>query len=163
MPRHHRYRTHRLRLGRHSESGRVYLVTAVTHNRESVLGDRLGACACARILHHAAADTPISPFAWVIVPDHVHWLFALEGGTLSSVLRRFKSRSARAVNAAVDRSGRLWQAGYHDRAVRREEDMRSLARYVIANPVRAGLCRHDCDYPFWDAVWLDAAAGGDVL
>lgn len=163
MPHHPRYRTHRLRLGRHSEPGLVYLVTAVTHNRMPILGNWPGARACARILHQAAADTPVSTLAWVIMPDHVHWLFVLEDGALATVLRRFKSRSARAVNAAVNRSGRLWQAGYHDRAVRREEDLRRLARYVIANPLRAGMCRHACDYPFWDAVWLDASTGGVIL
>jgi len=158
-----RYRGHRLRIGRCSEPGRAYLITTVTRDRQPVLRDWHAARACARVLHDAPGDTPISPLAWVIMPDHVHWLFVLEAGALSSTVRRFKSRSAHAVNGALGRSGRVWQAGYHDRAVRREEDLRELGRYVVANPLRAGLCRHVCEYPFWDAVWLDGAAEADIV
>jgi len=32
--------------------------------------------------------------------------------------------------------------------------MRLLARYVCANPIRAGLVKSVRDYPFWDARWL---------
>ena len=35
--------------------------------------------------------------------------------------------------------GRLWQEGYHDRVLRPEDDVRLYARYVLQNPVRAGL------------------------
>jgi hypothetical protein len=38
--------------------------------------------------------------------------------------------------------------------VRRQQDMRALARYVIANPLRAGLVESIGDYPLWDAIWL---------
>jgi hypothetical protein len=30
----------------------------------------------------------------------------------------------------------------------------AVARYIVANPLRAGLCRHLGDYPLWDSVWL---------
>jgi hypothetical protein len=32
--------------------------------------------------------------------------------------------------------------------------MRDVARYMIANPVRAGLVRRVGDYSFWNAVWV---------
>jgi hypothetical protein len=38
--------------------------------------------------------------------------------------------------------------------LRRDEDLRAVARYVILNPVRAGLVQRVGDYPHWDAVWL---------
>ena len=49
---------------------------------------------------------------------------------------------------------RLWQTGFHDHALRREEDLAATARYLIANPLRAGLVQRVGDYPFWDAVWV---------
>jgi REP element-mobilizing transposase RayT len=88
------------------------------------------------------------------MPDHVHWLFSLDEGPLDRVMQRFKSRAARAVNVARGRRGTVWQEGYHDHAVRMEENIRDLARYVVANPVRSGLVRRAGDYPFWDAAWL---------
>jgi len=65
-----------------------------------------------------------------------------------------KSRSARAVNHLLVRGGPVWQKGYYDHAVRCDEDLRRLARYMIANPLRAGLVERIGDYPLWDAVWL---------
>jgi REP element-mobilizing transposase RayT len=47
-----------------------------------------------------------------------------------------------------------WQEGFHDHALRREEDLRDIARYIVLNPVRAGLVRNIREYPLWDAVWL---------
>jgi hypothetical protein len=29
-----------------------------------------------------------------------------------------------------------------------------VARYVVMNPVRAGLVSRVGDYPFWDAAWI---------
>ena len=48
----------------------------------------------------------------------------------------------------------MGQDGYHDHALRQEEDLRAVARYIIANPVRAGLVERIGDYPHWDAAWL---------
>jgi hypothetical protein len=33
-------------------------------------------------------------------------------------------------------------------------DLQSVARYIVANPLRAGLVKHLGDYPLWDAIWL---------
>ncbi len=44
--------------------------------------------------------------------------------------------------------------GYFDRAPRYEEDVKAAARYIIANPLRAGLVARAGDYPLWDAIWL---------
>jgi putative transposase len=48
----------------------------------------------------------------------------------------------------------LWQDGYYDRALRKEEDLQQIARYIVANPLRAKLVNKIGDYPLWDAVWL---------
>jgi len=29
-----------------------------------------------------------------------------------------------------------------------------MARYIVANPLRAGLVERIGDYPLWDATWL---------
>lgn len=88
------------------------------------------------------------------MPDHVHWLVQLpEGLTLGSLMRRLKGRSALALNDGTS-GGRVWAPAYHDRALRREDDVRAAARYLVANPVRAGIVGRVGDYPLWDAVWL---------
>lgn len=144
----------RLRIGRFSEPGRIYLITAVVHQRQPFFADwRLGRLVVKQ-LREAQEDGWADFLTWVVMPDHVHCLLQLRDRTLAEVMCRIKARSSRAVNLALRRQGRLWQKGYHDRAVREEEDLKDLARYVILNPVRAGLVTRVHDYPLWDACWL---------
>ncbi|MVV47977.1 transposase [Pseudomonas sp. PB120] len=143
-----------LRIGRYSDPGRVYLLTAVVNQRQPFFADsRVGRLVVSEL--RQAQDDGLADFlTWVVMPDHMHCLVQLRDKTLAELMCRIKSRSGQAVNRALGRRGRLWQKGYHDRAVRREEDVKALARYVVANPIRAGLVTRVHDYPLWDACWL---------
>ncbi|MGQ0528561.1 MAG: REP-associated tyrosine transposase, partial [Panacagrimonas sp.] len=92
---------------------------------------------------------------WVLMPDHLHWLLALGDNTeLSRVVGRFKSASAARINLALDRVGvPVWARAYHDHAVRHDEDVETVARYIVGNPLRAGLREDIGHYPHWDAAW----------
>jgi REP element-mobilizing transposase RayT len=92
--------------------------------------------------------------AWVVMPDHFHWLVELQTASLPVLMCKAKSRTVRAFSVASGHQHRLWQRGYHDRAVRKEEDLVAIARYIIANPIRAGLVKRVHDYPLWDAIWI---------
>ena len=69
-------------------------------------------------------------------------------------MQRIKGRSAISINRVLGNQGQLWQKGFHDRAIRKEEDLQAIARYVVANPLRACLVDKIGDYPLWDAIWL---------
>ena len=141
--------------GRVSLPRQAYHVTACTEARRPIFRD----FACARLLvaemrrlHEAEL---LDSLAWVIMPDHLHWLFQLgERETLSSTVKRFKARSALAIGRHVELGAPVWQRGFHDHAIRRDEDLLVVARYIVANPLRAGLAEHIGDYPLWDAIWL---------
>ena len=106
-------------------------------------------------MHAFSSGNEFRLLSWVVMPDHVHCLLQLgERRDLSSVVRFMKSRSAMVVNKTGRRTGMVWDRGFHDRAIRREEDILPAARYIVMNPVRAGICRKVGDYPFWDAVWI---------
>ena len=145
---------HSLRKGRFSESWRAYLVTTVTLDRQPMFADIASGRHVVRVLREAQQTGLAETLAFVVMPDHVHWLFTLTGGELSALLNRVKSRSAIMINRARGSSGPVWQRGFHDHAVRRDEDVQALARYVVANPVRAGIVARVGDYPLWDAVWV---------
>ena len=53
-----------------------------------------------------------------------------------------------------------WQTNYYDHAIRQDEDLRKVARYIVANPLRAGLVEQIGDYPLWDAMWLNETLSG---
>ncbi|MNQ47860.1 Transposase IS200 like protein [compost metagenome] len=149
-----RFQGRNLRKGRFSEPGRIYLLTAVTHERVPLFSRWDCACLVAREIHATRGSTTLQTLAWVLMPDHLHWLVQLQTGTLEEHVQRLKSRSAIGLNALRNGSGRLWQKGFHDHALRREEDVRAVARYVVANPLRARLVTRLADYPFWNAIWL---------
>ncbi len=57
-------------------------------------------------------------------------------------------------NEYLNRQGALWQKSFYNHALRKNEDVRAIARYIVSNPLRAGLVENIGDYPLWDAVWL---------
>jgi REP element-mobilizing transposase RayT len=107
-----------------------------------------------RNLHHPLAWGDAKNLCSVVMPDHIHLLLQLGDTPLQRVVNRMKSRSAIKLNRQIGRTGRFWAPGYYDHALRAEEDLRGVARYIVANPLRAGLVRNIGDYPFWNAIWL---------
>ncbi len=93
--------------------------------------------------------------AWVLMPDHAHWLLQLgEEDALEKVVTNLKTASARAANRALGRQGSVWSRAFHDHALRNDECANMVARYIIENPVRAGLVVCVTDYPYWNAWFL---------
>ena len=144
-----------LRKGRHSESGREYLVTAVTHLRAPWFLDLYTARLLVMEMQRLEKEGAAIWLAWVVMPDHFHALLSLTGQTsLDALMNMLKGRSARVINARHSRTGSFWQTSFHDHALRSEEDRLEIARYVVANPLRAGIAERLGDYPHWDSVWL---------
>ena len=82
------------------------------------------------------------------MPDHFHGLF--ESTAPDCDFRKFvsmlKQRAAFAHKQAT--AQRLWQDGYFDRVLRRDEATLDVVTYILENPVVAGLCRDWRDYRF---------------
>ncbi len=146
--------SHRLRIGRFSEPNRIYLITTNTHERTPIFSDFHLARLVVWQFRLAQYQGLANSLAWVIMPDHFHWIIELKKGSLADLMCQVKSKSTRAVNGASGRKGRLWQESFHDRALRKEDDLVHMARYVVANPLRAGLVDKIGDYPLWDAIWI---------
>ena len=150
-----RPRSKHLRDGRVSIVGNAYVLTTVTARREPRFANFDAARTAIRCLRESDNNGFTKTFAFVLMPDHLHWMISLERGTLADVMRRFKSLTAREINQLHGTSGTdVWQSGFHDRALRTEDDLPAHARYIVANPVRARIVRHVSEYPFWDAIWL---------
>ena len=139
----------RLRVGRVSVPDQVYAVTTVTRDRRAYFSEFLTARAVVRVLREQGDLQRAETLAYVVMPDHLHWLMRLlPGHDLSAVVRDVKAMSSRRIGH------RVWQKGFHDHALRKEDDVRAWARYIVANPLRAGLVARVGDYPHWDAAWL---------
>ncbi len=128
-----------LRRGRYSEFGRAYLVTTTTSNRQPIFGSFSAARVVIHEMSNLELNGHVNSLAWVLMPDHLHWLFSLgDKYSLSKTMEILKGRSAVKLNKQLSRNGRVWQKGFHDHALRKEEDVKTVARYIVANPLRAG-------------------------
>jgi REP element-mobilizing transposase RayT len=138
-----------LRRGRYSSPGQIYHITITTSERKPHFTDLYVARAVVQALRQSQQMGDSLTLAYVLMPDHLHWLMELaERRSLSAVVGAVKSVSAHRIGHP------LWQPGFHDHALRKEEDVVHIARYIVANPLRAGLVTRLGDYPHWDAVWL---------
>ena len=144
----------RLRIGRWPEPGRPYLLTTNTAGRLALLRDFWVGRLVVHELRRTTEAGLVETLAWVVMPDHLHWLAVLRDASLAQTMLRVKSASAVKINRHLGRTGPVWQKGYHDRALRRDEHIRDVARYIVANPLRAGLVRRLNDFPLWDAIWI---------
>jgi len=144
-----------LRKGRYSENGRIYFVTATTYQREPYFKSLDTTRNLIRSMKLIETELDIRFICWVIMPDHAHWLIELRNfHTLSNVVNSIKGVSAFKINKSLNRNGKFWQPSFYDRALRKEEDLKVVARYIVANPLRAGLVSRIEDYPHWDSIWI---------
>lgn len=119
---------------------------------EDKLDESHGSC-CLR-QHHAIVADAFHHFdkerylldSFVVMPNHVHALFALkEGRALEDILHSLKSFTANQINKALNRSGKLWQKTYWDRLIRSSEHFKWTREYIAGNPKN----HPKSDYHLW--------------
>jgi putative transposase len=127
----------------------AYSVTCCTFSRHAWFVDAAAVDAArAQLLHHSK-DEGFDVLAYCFVPDHVHLL--IEGVTPTSdlprLIARWKQKTGYYHRHATNTA--LWHGGFFDHILREEEDRDKLVRYILANPIRAGLVMDVREYPFW--------------
>jgi REP element-mobilizing transposase RayT len=85
------------------------------------------------------------------MPNHVHLLFTPHTN-VSSLLCSLKGYSARQANRFLGCTGQpFWQDESYDHLVRGGEEFRRIERYILNNPVKAGLAASAGEYPWSSA------------
>src|SRR5439155_10713803 len=116
-------------------------------------------------LLRTAVDYRFAGIVYCFMPDHFHGLFETMASTCDfrKFANMFKQRSAFAHKSAA--GDKLWQDGYFDRVLRREETTLDVIAYILDNPIRASLCSDPREYPYTgstlysiDVLW-EAIAG----
>ena len=99
--------------------------------------------------------------ALTVMPDHARVLASplLSGPnewySLSGIMHSVKRHSARQINVARGRQGKLWQAETYDRIVRDEAEFDEKSRYILANSLKRGLVEDPWEY---DGFWCESMA-----
>jgi putative transposase len=127
---------------------RSWLLTICCKDRLPLLdGDRILSAVQARILR-AAERTKCEVLAYCLMPNHVHLL--MRGLTEEADVRAFVHRAKQMTGHEYRamKGGMLWQRGYHDRVIRPHEPLSAIVKYILDNPVRAGLVQDPAAYPY---------------
>ena len=119
-----------------------YSLTFVTDARRSVFVDRETVDLVLKQILRAAAEERFALIAYCFMPDHVHLIVA--GADDNADCKRF-IRAAKQYSGyyySQARQSKLWDRYGHDRVVRDDRELTVTVRYILANPVRAGLVNH---------------------
>jgi putative transposase len=79
---------------------------------------------------------------YCIMPNHIHLVFELlpsDKKNVGKIMQSIKRFSARKSNLLLNRTGTFWQEESYDRLVRDDRELYNVRRYVLLNPVKAGL------------------------
>ena len=96
--------------GRVSSVYQLYFITTVIEQREKLFVT-LDICRNVILQMKELDDVGCTEtIAWVVMPDHIHWLFQLNPQSeLGTVMKKFKGKSARKLNQLLGRQGTFWQ------------------------------------------------------
>jgi len=90
--------------------------------------------------------------AYCIMPNHGHVVLTPHKKSddadygLNQINHNIKRNSAKQANDALGRSGAFWQHESWDHFAREESELQRIIKYVLLNPVQAGLVKHWQDW-----------------
>lgn len=86
--------------------------------------------------------------AWVILPDHIHWLIQPGKADYSNIVSAYKRWASWSLKkqAAFPPGIRLWQDRFWEETIRDDEHFNNCVEYIHFNPVRHGLVASPLDW-----------------
>lgn len=128
--------------------GALYHITSRGDGREAIyLSDE------DRELSLDVLSDVVDRFNWVVhayclMGNHYHLLVETPDANLAQGMRQFNGVYTQRFNRRHTRVGHVFQGRYKAIIVQKEQYLLELARYVVLNPVRAGMVRHAVDWPW---------------
>jgi len=148
--------------------GAVWHVTSRGNERRGIFRDDEDRTQLLGMLARVVAMFRWKLHAYVLMGNHYHLLVETPEPNLSRGMRQLNGLYTQRFNRRHKRAGHLLQGRFKGILVERESHLLELARYVVLNPVRAGLVRAAREWP-WSSYratagiakepeWLETAA-----
>ncbi|NLI15937.1 MAG: transposase [candidate division Zixibacteria bacterium] len=115
----------------------AYFITCVTYERRAILLNDID-------LFWKCWTMP-EPSAWVILPEHFHFILNIEDQSISDIMHYFKIKYSRNFRDRYG-PGNVWQNRFWDHIIRDEDDMNRHIDYIHYNPVKHGLAISPFNY-----------------
>jgi len=135
-----------------------YFLTICTAFRRPFFATSSVATDVAAQLLHNSDHFEFAVLAYCLMPDHLHALVEArsEQSDFRAFVKRFKQTTGYRHRQLTNQP--LWQPGFHERVLRNDEASAAIVRYILENPVRAGIARQIGQYPFAGSGVYDPAS-----
>lgn len=87
-------------------------------------------------------------YCYCLMGNHIHLLLKEAGEPLEMIFRRIGASFVYWYNLKYDRTGHLFQDRYKSEAVDDKSYFFTVLRYIVQNPIKAGICLSPEDYPY---------------
>jgi putative transposase len=128
--------------------GAIYHVTSRGDRREPIYEDDQVRIQWLGVLSKACDRYNWRIHAYCLMDNHYHVLLGTVDGNLSKGMRHLNGVYTQYFNRRQDRVGHVFQGRFKAILVERESYLLELSRYVVLNPVRAGMVKNLNDWPW---------------
>jgi putative transposase len=129
-------------------AGGLYHITSRGVRRSRLFEDELDFRRFRALLRHIADDLGWLCHAYCQMPNHHHVVLETPQPNLSVGMQRLYSRYASWFNWRHGHTGHVFERRFYSGVIESNAHFLELSRYVVLNPVRAGLCRHPKEWAF---------------
>ena len=126
--------------------GAIYHVTSRGNAQASIFLDDIDRNAFLSILGLTMRRFNVICHAYCLMTNHFHLLLETPDANLSKAMRQFNSVYTQAFNRRHDRVGHVLQGRFKSIVVDRDAYLLELCRYIVLNPVRAGMVKEPGKY-----------------
>ncbi|MDL2357280.1 MAG: transposase [Pseudomonadota bacterium] len=119
--------------------GALYHVTGRGDRRHAIYRDDTDRYAWLDVLGLVAARFHFVIHAYCQMGNHYHLMVETTEGNLSQGMRQLNGIYSQRVNRRHGQVGHVFQGRYHALLVQKDAHLLELARYLVLNPVRAGM------------------------
>ena len=125
-----------------------YFVTIVCNGKTPAFTEENIVKESLELLKKVSLSYGFSIWAYCFMPEHLHIL--IEGQKEDSNLKKFIPMLKQKTSYIYMKKtgGKLWQENYYEHVLRKDEDTRSVAKYILENPVRKKLTDNFTNYLF---------------
>ena len=124
----------------------VYHVTARGNRRAPIVHDDLDRAAFLGMYQDVATLLDWDTYAYCLMTNHFHFVLRTSDANIAVGMHRLNSRWAHRYNRRYLFTGHVFERRYSSRLVTSDEQLLAAIRYVVLNPVRAGLCDHPSEW-----------------
>jgi REP element-mobilizing transposase RayT len=128
--------------------GAFYHVTARGDRREAIYENDEDRKSFLKILQGVIERFEWRCHAYCLMPNHYHLFFETVHGNLSKGMRQLNGVYTQWSNRHHQRNGHLFQGRFKGILVDSDAYLQTLSRYLVLNPVRAGIIEDPADWPW---------------